>query len=228
MLQRYEPNLVTYNRLDYYLTAQGQRFPSVTTILNATARGKSQKLAAWRARIGEEEAIQIREEALERGGQLHERIANYLCGNPGEKWPEYLKPWGYSIKPMLMQIKPLVDVQLVEGAVFHPELCYGGKLDGIVQFNGKWCVVDWKTANTPQREDWIYRHKIQVAAYIAATNKTYGSNKAYRKLKLEHGLIVVALPYCEAQVFMMNWEQLENFFRQWLKRLRIFQAMKEF
>jgi genome maintenance exonuclease 1 len=126
---------------------------------------------------------------------------------------------------MLMQIKPFEDVKLIEGAVFHPKLRYAGKLDGIVNWNGRWCVVDWKTANTPQTEGWMYRQKIQVAAYVAAANKTYGSDKAYRNLKLEHGLIVVALPNCEAQVFMMNWEQLENFFRQWLKRLRMFQSL---
>ena len=51
-----------------YVAPNGERLPSVTTILDATKSEESRAgLAAWRKRVGEQRAKQITEEAAGRG-----------------------------------------------------------------------------------------------------------------------------------------------------------------
>lgn len=225
MLKRLKLNHLVKNEFDYYQTSKGKLYPSVTTILNATAKGRNQVLEAWRARIGEDEARQIQEEALERGRLLHERIANYLTQKALEDCPNSIKPWRNSIKPILKKLSLPSDVQLVEGVVIHPELQYAGKLDCILKWENQWCIVDWKTAKTPPKESWLYRYKLQLAAYLGAANRTYIKNKTYNSLSINQVLLIVAIPDRHAKLFLINALELEKYFLEWIIRIRHYRQL---
>ena len=71
-----------------YVTPDGFKVPSVTTILEATKSEESKKaLDNWRNRVGHEKAKQITTEAAGRGTRMHKWIENYinndLIGDPG-------------------------------------------------------------------------------------------------------------------------------------------------
>lgn len=228
MLDIHNVEAITEEGLDYFLN-KGQKFASVTTILKVVAKYKGltfsgwksqRRLSNWKLRIGEETADQIRFDACTRGIEFHERIANYLLGGKGTQWPQELLPFAYSIKPALLQVNPERDVKLVEGMVLHPKLHYAGKVDAIVKWRGTWSLIEWKTANIPKKREWIRSYLLQSAAYIAAANKTYN-------LALKQSLIVIAIPGREAQVFLVNWEELKSYFREWLSYVEFFWALKK-
>ena len=52
-----------------YLTPEGNRYPSITTVLSILSRDS---IAAWRARVGEEEANKVSYRASTRGTAVHE------------------------------------------------------------------------------------------------------------------------------------------------------------
>jgi ATP-dependent exoDNAse (exonuclease V) beta subunit len=229
MLDLYSLESITEDGLEYLLTEQGQKLASITTILRVVAQFQETTLYGWKAqrrlnnwksRMGGEIAEQIRHDAQIRGTEFHRRIANYLCGGKGTQWSQDLIPFGRSIKPALLKIKPLEDVQLVEGMVFHPRLYYAGKVDAIARWQGVWSLIEWKTANRPQKREWINSHVLQSSAYLAAANHTYG-------LDLRQSLIVIANPSQEAQIFLIEWEELQVYFRRWLSYVRFFWALQK-
>lgn len=225
MLKRLELSYCMENGFDYYQTKRGRLYPSVTTILNVTTEGKSQVLEAWRARIGEDEARQIREEALERGKLLHKRIASYLNQQKLESCPNAIEPWRNSIKPILKKLSLPDDVQLVEGVVIHPELEYAGRLDCILKWENQWCIVDWKTASTTPQNSWLYRYKLQLAAYLGAANRTYIKSRTYNSLSINHILLIVAIPNKHAKIFLISALELEKYFLEWLARIRHYRQL---
>lgn len=227
MLDSHYVETITEGGLDYFLN-NGQKFPSVTTILKVVAKYRGitlsgwknqRRLSSWRLRIGEKTADQIRNDSCQRGIEFHQRIANYLRGGKGTQWPQDLLPFGNSIKPTLLQLAPIKDVKVVEGIVFHPKLRYAGKVDAIVKWQGNLSLMEWKTANTPKKLEWIRSYLIQSAAYIAAANKTYN-------LGLKQSLIVIATPNRDAQVFFISLEELKIYFREWLHYVEFFWALK--
>ena len=60
-----------------YVTLDGNAYPSVTTILGIV---NEEKIAAWRKRVGEDEANKIGTRAANRGTAVHSIIEKYLHG----------------------------------------------------------------------------------------------------------------------------------------------------
>ena len=59
----------------------GDKLPSVTTILSATQSDeKKASLAAWKAKMGDKIADQIRDRAAARGTAMHTYLEHYLDG----------------------------------------------------------------------------------------------------------------------------------------------------
>jgi len=92
----YNPNKFKYEpikRIDTpegrrYATPDGNKLPSVTTILDATKSEESkQALANWRKRVGPQKAQEITTEAAGRGTRMHKWLEDYIktgvIGEPG-------------------------------------------------------------------------------------------------------------------------------------------------
>ena len=58
-----------------YHTPEGVDLPSITTVLSILSRAG---IAAWRKRVGEEEANRISTQASRRGTAVHEIIEKYI------------------------------------------------------------------------------------------------------------------------------------------------------
>ena len=58
-----------------------EKLPSVTTILSATESDeKRESLAAWREKVGEDNATRIVDEAAARGTAMHKILEKYVLG----------------------------------------------------------------------------------------------------------------------------------------------------
>jgi genome maintenance exonuclease 1 len=195
------------------LVFDGQAYPSVSTILAAT-KPEADRLALqrWRKRVGYTQAQQISTQACRRGTSLHTAINYFLMGQdlPADV-PDNL--YWHSIKPVLESV---LEVHLLESAVYHAEQGYAGRLDCLGTWQGELCVFDWKTASKPKKLDWITDYCLQVTAYTAAVNHLYN-------VQIERALIAIALQDQAAQIFLLDATDLSHYWQEFLVRLRLWQ-----
>ena len=216
LLPSYRAKTVRENGKQYYVDTNGDRLPSVTTILNATKPQEAREaLFNWRQRVGTEEANRITTNASRRGTSIHKRIQRYLLGED-TACTETMLPYWESIEPVLQDID---EVKLVEGYVFHNNLRYAGRVDCVASYQGIPCICDWKTADKPKKSiERLYDAPLQLAAYSGAFNHCY---QEYG-IKLNHALLVVAIPGVPAEIFWFEPEEIINYWEQWQERVTAF------
>lgn len=204
---------VRENGNQYYVNALGDRLPSVTTILNATKPQEDRdRLASWRQRVGDDQANRISGTASRRGTQTHKQIQRYLLGEDAP-CPDASRPYWESIEPVLQDIN---TVRLIESPVFHYELRYAGRVDCVASYKGIPCVCEWKTADKPKGSiSRLYEYPLQLTAYLGAVNKYY---KEY-DVKVDHALLIVAIPEMPAEVFWFESAAMTDYWQQWEQRV---------
>lgn len=200
----------------YYLDPQGNRLPGVSTILNATRpQAQREALANWRQRVGPTEATRISGTASRRGTGTHKQIQRYLQGEQ-PICSESVKPYWASLEPVLQEID---YIRLVEGPVFHYDLGYAGQVDCIASYQDVPCICEWKTADKPKRSlERLYDYPLQLVAYWGAANQYFQD----QNLRLDHALLVVAVPGMRAEVFWFEPAAIEAYWQQWLQRVAAF------
>ncbi len=216
LLPSYRAKTMRENGKQYYVDAQGDRFPSVTTILNTTKpQAAREALFNWRQRVGTEEANSITTNASRRGTSIHKHIQRYLLGEDAVCTQTILPYWD-SIEPVLQDID---EVKLVEGYVFHNNLRYGGRVDCVASYQGIPCICDWKTADKPKKSlERLYDAPLQLAAYCGAANQCYQEHG----ININHALLVVAIPELPAEIFWFRPEDIINYWQQWQERVTAF------
>ena len=140
----------------YYVTPEGNKYPSVTTILS---EWKKKELAKWRKRVGVEEADRIKNFAAKRGTLFHTLCEEYLNG---EKVID-------SIDGMFDQFKPLLDriknIKCMEQHLYSDELRVAGQVDCIAEFDNCISIIDFKTSTKPKKKEYIWDYFMQASAY---------------------------------------------------------------
>lgn len=131
-------------------------YPSVTRILDATMpEEKRAALAAWRARVGEEEADRIREAAFVRGRKIDADVDTWrltgMCDNV--KIAEHLN--GYQF----------LHHELTVISEVHQ---YQGRLDAILSMNDRAILVDFKGAGKFRNKKYLADYEVQIGAYYGA------------------------------------------------------------
>ncbi|MEG4484608.1 hypothetical protein [Microcoleus sp. D2_18a_B4] len=203
-------------RFDYQ-DENGILLPAVTTILKATQPLESvAALSNWRKKVGNTEANRIAVTSRRRGELLHQWVKDYLQGlSPASS---LIQPYCYSVQPVL---EKLSDVQLVETVVPNYVEGYAGKVDLVARYQGVPCTIEWTTAEEPKlRVEKLYDKPLQLVAYGGAINRCYGESLFGNKIV--NALIVVALPYEDAEIFVLEREQLLEYWQKWLQRLKFF------
>lgn len=220
-LPRANSKLLRANGKQYYLDELGNKLPSVSTILNATKPQEDrERLYNWRQRVGEAEASQISGKASRRGTGTHKQIQRYLEGK-NTNCPDSILPYWQSIQPILQEIS---NVKLVEGTVFNYDLKYAGIVDCVASYRDIPCICEWKTADKPKGSiERLYDYPLQIAAYFNAVNSYYQD-----AIKLNHALLVVAIPDLPAEVFWFEPEVMETYSQQWAARVARFWKMNRF
>lgn len=208
MLKKYPAHHIWIGDRRCYQVGE-QIFPGVTTILGATKLSRDkQVLAQWREKVGEVEADKITSDACDRGTIVHGLIEDYLQGKESP-CPDGVKGFWDSIRPALINVS---DVQLIEGAVWHPS-GFAGSVDCVASWKGQPTIIDWKTSGKPKKSEWITDYKQQTAGYCAAVNRLYG-------LKFNHSVIVIALEDSPAQVFEVSPVELMEHWRNFQERVK--------
>ena len=155
-----------------YLTPDGDKFPSVTTVISNNAK-KMAGIAKWRERVGMEEANRISARSTKRGTTYHSIVEDYFNNKLEiEKYKDSPLPtvMFYQSVDTLNRIN---NIYLQEAALYSKHLELAGRVDCIAEFDGELSIIDFKTSATPKREEYLYDYFVQETAYACMLQELY-------------------------------------------------------
>jgi len=198
-----------------YATPDGEKLPSVTTILDFTKSEESkQALQNWRNRVGHQKAKEITTEAAGRGTRMHKWIEDYIktgvINEPGSN--------PYSIQSHKMA-KTIISEGLVncneywgtEVPLYYPKI-YAGTTDLVGLHDGDEAIMDHKQTNKPKKREWIEDYFVQLAAYANAHNEVHGT-------KIRKGVIFMCSADNIYQEFILEGSEFDKYTDLWFKRV---------
>jgi len=158
-----------------YLTPEGSKFPSVTTVISNN-KEKRAGIARWRERVGEEKANNISSRSTNRGTKYHSIVEDYLNNELDLK--KYTK---FPLPVLMFQhsrdvLDRINNIYLQEAALYSNHLEMAGRVDCIAEFDGILSIIDFKTAAEPKREKYLYDYFVQETAYACMLRKNSLSN----------------------------------------------------
>ena len=189
------------------------KLPSVTTIISATqSEEKRQKLAEWKARLGDQAADRVRDVAAMRGTAMHTFLEAYIRGT-GHK---DLTSIGKEAEPMAKKIiesglGDLGEVWGTEVTLYYPDL-YAGATDIVGIYNGRESIIDFKQTNKPKKREWIDDYFIQLGAYAMAHNYVYQTT-------IQQGVILMCSKDGLFQKFEVSDKEFVGYQHAFLKKV---------
>ena len=156
-----------------YVTPNGYTYPSVTTIL---ANYNKEAIAAWRAKVGEEEANRIVKESSGRGSRFHSLCEKYLLNQLDE---QVLSEAADDARQLFEAVKPVIDksvgnVYCMEQTLYSDRLKIAGRVDLIADWNGVPAVIDFKNSLKTKKEEWITNYLMQCTCYTCMFSEITG------------------------------------------------------
>jgi len=171
-----------FGRLDlldsrFYMTVKGDKFPSVTTILECYPKGP--QFYQWLKDQGAN-ADEILDEAGRLGSIVHGMAEDYdrgdvvsLLNDAGEPKCK-LKDWAMFERYIDFSTRFKPEILHNELHLCSDQLKYGGTLDRIIKMNDKNILIDIKTSNYLHNSFWC-----QLAAYNELFNEFYPDEKIH-------------------------------------------------
>jgi len=172
-----------------YQTPEGNRYPSVTTVLSIL---ESPELDEWRLKVGPEEAARIGRIAADSGTKLHEACENYLLGRP-TKWTMF----DLNAKDMYKLCLPVLEridvIHAIECRLYSDNLKVAGSVDLIGVLDGDLCIMDWKSSKRYKSKVDIPNYFMQACFYALMFEEQTGVSIPNLKILLvspEYGLYI--------------------------------------
>jgi len=198
-----------------YVAPDGEKLPSVTTILDATKPIEAKKaLIEWRRRVGEQKAKEITAEAAGRGTRMHKYLENYVLkgetGEPGSN--PYSKQSHQMAHTIISQgLSNCPEFWGTEVSLYFPKI-YAGTTDLVGVHLGDEAILDFKQTNKPKKREWIEDYFLQLTAYANAHNEVYGT-------KIRKGVILMCSADNQYQEFIVEGNEFDEWSDRWWKRV---------
>lgn len=199
----------------HYVTPDGNKVASVTTILSATTpKEKLQSLENWRKTVGYKKAAEITTESSGRGTRMHSYLEKYIetgiLPTAGTN-PHSIKANAMAQKVIEKGLSQVSAFHGIECQLFYPEL-YAGTTDLVGDWHGKLAIIDYKQSNKPKKREWIDDYFMQLASYATAHNKMYGT-------EISTGVVLMCTPELEFQEFIITGDEFEMWTNKWWDRV---------
>lgn len=209
-----------------YATPDGNKLPSVTTILDKTKPEESRiALANWKKSVGEAKAQQITTEAANRGTRMHGYLEHYVkTGEIKERGSNPYSWASHAMAEVVIQqgLHKVNEFWGVEVPLYFPGI-YAGTTDGCGIHQGQEAILDYKQTNKPKKEEWITDYKLQLAAYAEAHNEVYGT-------KIRKGVVLMCVKPTvddmgnvtsapQYQEFVIEGADFDHWRNEWWKRV---------
>ena len=199
------PDRVEKDGKRYYLTPDGNHYPSITSILS---QQENLGLEAWKERVGEKEAKRISKESARIGTAVHQ-LAEYYLSNVQVKLDKEEKKIVDTFNRLRFLLGNINNIVGLEIPLFSDLLRVAGTCDCIAEYNGKLSIIDFKTSRKPKKEDWIDDYYMQTFAYKLMFEEMTG-------IEIQQIVILVAcVESFDVQVFKKPAKDAD----EWLEKL---------
>ena len=158
----------TINGKRFYVTPEGKKYPSITTVLSGRSK---EGINRWRKSVGNDVANNIMRSAAKRGTAVHQLVEDYLNNSDLSKQDVLPLALFTLLKPELDDINNIV---IQEGGLYSDKWGIAGRVDCIAEYQGKLSVIDFKTSTKEKKEEWIENYFIQGSAYCEMYEERYG------------------------------------------------------
>ena len=177
----------------HYATPTGEKYPSVTTVLDQ--KTDKTALLEWRKKVGEAEANRISTQAANRGTAIHNIAEHYLLNN--ESFPKGSMPANIDT---FRKLRPIIDDHIgkvygLEYYLYSHTLKTAGATDCIAEYDGINSIIDFKTSRKLKKEEWIQNYFLQATCYAMMAEERLG-------LEIPQIVILIAVDHEEPQVFV--------------------------
>ena len=198
-----------------YATPDGEKLPSVTTILDATKSEESKKaLHEWRKRVGVQKAQEITTEAAGRGTRMHKWLEDYIktgvLNEPGSN-PYSLQSHKMAQSIINQGLIKCSEYWGTEVPLYYPKV-YAGTTDLVGVHDGSDAIMDHKQTNKPKKREWIDDYFVQLAAYANAHNEVHGT-------KIRKGVIFMCSADNLYQDFILEGPEFVKYTDMWFNRV---------
>lgn len=198
-----------------YIDPDGNKLPSVTTILDATKTEETKKaLENWKRRVGQKKAEEIKNEASFRGTLMHGYLEQYLLGNNPKSGTNYHHKQAFKMASVIIEsyIEPFVDETWgLESSLYYPGI-YAGTTDMVGIYQGEPSIIDFKQTNKIKSDDRIHDYRLQLSAYMSAHNAIYNTN-------IKQTVILMCSVDLDPQSWVIKNTDLEDSTNMWWQRV---------
>ena len=210
----------TINGSRKYATPDGEKLPSVTTILDKTKpQEKRDALENWRKRVGTDKAQQITTEAAGVGTAMHGNLERFVCGmqrQPGNN-PVHIQANKMADVIIENGLSKVNEIWAMEQSLYFPGL-FSGTTDLVGVHEDEPAVMDYKQTNKPKKAEWVEDYYLQLMAYILAHNEVYGTD-------IKKGVIFMCSRAFEYQQFTLEPKDFNKWQDAWLTKVEEYYAL---
>lgn len=214
----YKPmSRTTIDGVRHYDTPDGNKLPSVTTILDKTKSEESKKaLQNWRNRVGHAQAQTITTESAGVGTTMHKMLEQYCLGKSKEPGSNMVQQIAHPMARTIIE-NGLIHMDEIWGnevPLYFPGL-YAGSTDLVGVWSKKEAILDFKQTNKRKERKYIDDYFCQLAGYSAAHNEVHGTN-------IKTGVVLMCSRACEYQEFVLEGDEFDHYTNLWFDRVEQF------
>jgi genome maintenance exonuclease 1 len=155
----------------YYIDPEGNKYRSVTSFVGQFSSGK-EDIKKWQEAVGEVEAAKVLKAAGTRGTAIHLACENLLLNR---EWKDISMFYKQDFLTMKKHLEEHVDrVFVLEHQMYSKKLRLAGTVDCIAEYDGKLCIIDFKTSSKLKYREQINSYFLQCAAYAIMVWERYG------------------------------------------------------
>ena len=202
----------TINRKRFYVTPEGNKYPSITTVLSTR---KKEGLFEWRKRVGNDVANYVARTSASRGTKVHHMCEDYLNNEfDEEKHRKDFLPFCLFNQLKDQALCDLDNIYAQEAGLYSDKYKVAGRVDCVAEYKDTLSIIDFKTSTRERSDDWNENYYIQGSAYAEMFEER-------TKIKIDQVVILVVTEDGTVQEFVKSKQDylpmLEASINEWSK-----------
>ena len=202
----------TINRKRFYVTPEGNKYPSITTVLSTR---KKEGLFEWRKRVGNDVANYVARTSASRGTKVHHMCEDYLNNEfDEEKHKKNFLPFCLFNQLKDQALCNMNNIYAQEAGLYSDKYKVAGRVDCVAEYKDTLSIIDFKTSTRERSDDWNENYYIQGSAYAEMFEER-------TKIKIDQVVILVVTEDGTVQEFVKSKQDylpmLEASINEWSK-----------
>ena len=200
----------TINRKRFYVTPEGNKYPSITTVLSTR---KKDGLFEWRKRVGNDVANYVARTSASRGTKVHHMCEDYLNNEfDEEKHKKDFLPFCLFNQLKDQALCNMNNIYAQEAGLYSDKYKVAGRVDCVAEYKDTLSIIDFKTSTRERSDDWNENYYIQGSAYAEMFEER-------TKIKIDQVVILVVTEDGTVQEFVKSKQDylpmLEESMNEW-------------